>query len=110
MSQNIVREVPIASGGTTSAVLACNGAVLVGFQMPSGWDSANMSFTASVTEGGTYGAVLNADGAILITAPAANEYIVLNPADFAGVMFLKFVSSATQNAVRNIRAILRGVE
>lgn len=110
MSKNIVRDVTIASGATVSDELVCNGAVLVGFQMPAAWTAGNITFTGSYNSGGTFGAIVNPDDAVTVTTPSASEYVALNPSDFAGVMYLKFVAQNTQAAVRVIKAILRGVE
>lgn len=105
----------IANGGTESSELDLSDAVLVALQMPSGWTAADITFKARPDDRATAQTVKRGDGtttaiaALTVKTPSANDYIVLNPADTAGLKYVTLVSSASQGAERQIRAVVRPV-
>lgn len=73
---------------------------LVAIQTGSGWTAAVMTFQASA-DGVTYANLYNSAGAEVTTGSiAASTYTALDPADFAGVRYLK-VRSGTSSAASN---------
>lgn len=87
---------------------------LVAIQTPSGWTSAVLTFQASY-DGTTYANLYNSAGAEVTTGTiAASYYVALDPADFAGIRYLK-VRSGTSGSATNqssgdtLQLILRAV-
>lgn len=104
----------IADSGTTSAEvdLSPYGHTLVGIIVPSTWTTASISFTASHRSGGTFYPVYNAAGAALATGSITGGtavWIALDPADFAGIRFIKLVASASQSGGDTLTLITRAV-
>ena len=89
--------VTIADGATESDVLRVGDYLPAGIKTPSGWTTADITFTASESEGGTYVPVYNTDGtALTISSVAASRWYAIAPQDFAGTPYLKLVSSVAQ--------------
>lgn len=104
----------IADGQTASAEvdLGHTGLTLVGIIVPSTWATASISFTASLTAGGTFYPVYNVAGAAIATGSIAGGtavWIAIDPADFAGIRFLKLVSSAAQSGGDTLTLVTRAV-
>jgi hypothetical protein len=105
----------IAASGTESNELDLSDGVLVALQMPGTWTAADITFKARPDGYGTARAVKRGDGsvtpiaALTIKDPAANDYIVLNPADTAGLKHVTLVSSASQAAERIVKVVVRPV-
>lgn len=96
-----VTTVTIADSASLSgaADLSSQSGTLVAIQTPSGWTSAVMTFQASF-DGTTYGNLYNSAGAEVTTGSiAASTYVALDPADFAGVRYLKVRSGTSGTAV-----------
>lgn len=97
------KQVTIADSGTVSGAVKLFDDYdnapesLVGIICAAGFATANLTFQASV-DGTNYYTMYNAAGAVVtVFSAAASEWIALDPADFAGVPYLKVVSSATQS-------------
>lgn len=99
-----LRSVVISASGTTSTAAAVKpGEALVGIMMPSGWTTADITFTTSYDEGTTFQAWNDADGnAVTVTSPAASKNISLSYVGGLGFDQIKLVSSATQTSERTI--------
>lgn len=86
----------IADGASLSdAVDLGAGLSLVGIVVPSTWTAAPISFAASLTLVGTYYPLYTAAGAEVVTGSIAGGtavWIALDPADFAGIRYLKLRS------------------
>lgn len=101
----------IANGGTDSAAVDLGERVLTAIIMPAAWTAANITFKAAERSDGTFRTVKRADGsttaiaAYTITTPAADDHITVNPADFAGMRYIKVVSSGAQGAERRIQLL-----
>jgi len=105
-------ETTIASSGSTSAAVNLSGLQLVAIKTPSALTGSSFTFTACDTVGGTYVLVQAVDGGSDYTASAATSEAQWIPVDvrvFAGVPFLKLVSSGTEAADRTIQLICRPV-
>jgi hypothetical protein len=98
----------IASGQTVSGAIDLKGLSLVGVHLPASFTGTTLTFQAAETLAGSFGAVYK-DGADLSVAVAAGKYVVLNPADFAGVRFLKVVSGSAEGAARTLTLAIRPV-
>jgi hypothetical protein len=102
----------------TQDYAAIDGLLVVGIEMPAAWTAANITFEGSngtdLTEQGgtgpfgvgaeatkTFGVLADQNGTtITVTAPAALEFIQLDPSKFLGVRYLKLGTSAGQAADR----------
>ena len=99
----------IAASGTTSAEIDLSGATLCGIYIPASFTGTSIAFQASSTSGGTFVSVRDGAGSALSKTVAAGQYIKLDPADFAGVRFLKIVSGSTEGAERILTLAARPV-
>jgi len=102
----------IASSGNLSAAVDLSGLVAVGIQMPAAWDTANLTFQGS-PDGVTYTNVYK-DGAEYVVVAAISQWLILEPADFAGIRYLKVRSGTsgtpvTQTAARTLKLTVRPV-
>lgn len=105
---NYDKSVTIASGQQTSGAVDLSGCVLVGLDMPSAFTGTTVTFTVSSSQSGTY-KTLYKDGANVSVTVTASRQVVLQPADFAGVRFLKVVSGSAEAAERTITLVTRPV-
>lgn len=105
----------IANGQTVSNAVDLNERVLTAIIMPAAWTAADITFQASNIATGTFKPVKKGDGSVTpiiaytIKTPAADDYITLDPDAFAGIRYLKVVSSAAQGAERVITLLGRSV-
>lgn len=86
------------TASATSAEAKLDGSTLCGMFIPAGFVGTSITFTACDTSGGTFLPV-HKDGAALTITVAASMYVALNPNDYAGLKFIKLVSSASETAV-----------
>jgi len=102
--------VTIANGQTVSDALDLSraGFSLVGIVTPAALTGATFTFQASA-DGVTYNAVYDKTGALVSVTVAASRYVVLAPADFAGIAYLKVVSGSTEGGARTIGLVARPV-
>ena len=118
-----VKTVTIANGASLSDAAACaykagpagSGSYesLVGIVMPGTWTAANLTFQAS-NDNSTFTDLYNAAGTEVTVTAAASRWIAIDPADFAGVAYLKVRSGTSGSAVnqganRTIGLVLRAV-
>lgn len=103
--------VTFAGGATESSVLDTGDYLLSGFKLPAGWTTADITFTASESEAGTYVGVHDTSGSrVTITAAAASRWYAIAPQDFAGVPYVKLVSSVAQASAVDVVVALRRSE
>jgi len=94
----------IAEGESlSSSVNLGGGLTLVGISMPAAWTAAPLTFQAS-RYGSTFIDVYDAAGVELQVAAAANRYIVLDPALWVGVWYLKLRSGTSAAPVAQAAA------
>jgi len=86
----------IADNGTTSTEIDLENGTLCGFYTPAGLVGTAITFTVSTETGGTFVGVEKQDGSALTYTVEASKYYYLNPADFAGVRFIKLVSGSSE--------------
>lgn len=94
--------VTVSSGGSLSAAVNLGGRAPVAVLMSAGWDSASLTFQASM-DGTTYGDVWAPDvsgtQAEVAHAVAAGRFVALDANAFAGARFLKLRSGTSGSAV-----------
>jgi len=113
--QNLTVTVTTSTDGLSEAA-DLKGNTLVGVYMPSTWTSASVTFVGSHDDT-TYYSVYAADGtetAISGASTSAGRYFPLDPADFAGLNFLKVRSGGStgetaQGASRSVVLALRSI-
>jgi hypothetical protein len=102
----------IASGASLSSAsvdLTKTGGRFVGIEMPASWDTANLTFSASLDDS-TFNDVYDAQGYEYIVYVDAARFIGVAPSDFAGMRYLKVRSGTTgapvlQTSDRDIRLV-----
>ncbi len=102
-------EVVISASGTTSNAIDLGGTALCGVYIPSGFQGTSITFQAATAIDGSFVAVKGKDGQNISATVAASQYTALDPADFAGVRFLKIVSGTTESAQRTLKLAARPV-
>jgi hypothetical protein len=110
------RDIIIGTGADgLSGYTRLEGYTLVGMIMPSAWTAANITFESCATYDGTYLDVYDQDGTeVTVTVGSASDYIILEPAKFAGLGWTKLRSGTTgtpvqQAAARTVTLVLRPV-
>jgi hypothetical protein len=104
--------VVIANGASVSDEVELGPYVLCGIIMPAAWTAADLSYQV---RGHTTGWVdMCLDGDELTDAAAADQYVIVDPADFAGARFLRIRSGTTgtpvaQGAERTLVLVVRPV-
>ena len=89
----------IDAGGSLSPAVDLIDTRLFGFQMPSAWTTAAMTFSVSA-DGVTYNDLYDDTGAEVNLTVSASKFIVLsNPQRFLGIRYIKVRSGTTGSAV-----------
>lgn len=106
--------VTIASGQSLSGIVALDGLVLVGIKMPAAWTAASLTFQASDDDDDTFTDMYSVDGVEVTAQTAASRWLIIDPADFASVRFLRVRSGTgatpvNQAAARVLTLIARKV-
>ena len=78
------------------------GMSLVGAHIPSTFDGTTITVTTCDTQGGTYLPMYDRNGTQYSITTSASRYVYLNPADFAGVRFIKFVTATNQTTTSTV--------
>lgn len=102
--EQIAALIDIGVDDDLSQELDVRGYCVVGLDMPSGWDAADITWTCSSVSGGTFDAVTDGDGTALTVTAAASKYIDLTKTgeQLCGCAFAKLATSAAQTANRTI--------
>lgn len=106
-----IETATIASSGDTSGVINLGSGNLVGLFIPDTMTSTAITFLTSETEVGTYVDVEDGDGNTIsvIIPTSGGAYIRLNPADFAGVQFLKVKTGSPEGAEREVGVVSQDI-
>jgi len=94
-------NVSIANGQTVSGALDLQGLALVAFQMPAAFTGTTMTFQGSFDDS-TYQAIYNTSNTAYSITVAVSRTYAINPADFAGFRYVKFVSGSAEGGARTI--------
>ena len=97
-----VTSATIANGAAASSAIDLSGTTLTGIQMPGAFTGASVTFQVATSLTGTYQTLIGSSGSALTATVSASKYLALNPADFAGVQFVKIVSSANEGGARTL--------
>lgn len=103
-SLRAVFDVLIADGASLSDIVDLKGYTLVGIQVPSGWDAADITFQASGM-GSAFNDLYTSDDTEYAIEAAASRYIAIPYADFVGLRFLKVRSGTTGSPVNQSGAV-----
>lgn len=103
------KSATIAASGTTSAEVDLEGTTLCGLIMPATFTGTTITFQMSDDSGGTFVLMHDGAGASYSKTVATSKYIPLNPADFAGMRYIKLVSGSTESSQRVIKLATRPV-
>lgn len=101
-------EVTIASGGTISDSVDLQGLALVQVISPSAFTGTVLEFHSS-HDNVTFKKIHNNSDTALSLSITADRAYNINPADFAGVRYLKLQASSTQGADRVFGFVTREV-
>ena len=91
-------QITIANGAAVSNAIDIGELGLCAIVTPSTWTAANLTFQGSV-DGVTFFDVYDSSGTELQITAAASRHIMLSPANFAGIRFLKVRSGTTGTPV-----------
>ena|SRR5882724_101871 len=105
---NPAATITIASGQTVSNAIDLGEMCLCGIQTPSALTSTAFTFQGS-SDNSTFCAMTTQDGTAISVTVAASKLIMLPPANFAGVRYLKVVAGSAEGADRNIILLVRAV-
>lgn len=90
-------SVTIDISDTVSSAYALDDRTLCGLYIPSTFDGTTITFQSCDTFSGTYSAVKDGNGNAISKTVAANDYIKLDPSDFAGCRNIKIVAGTAQS-------------
>lgn len=88
----------IASGASLSGSVNLGGGRLFAIMMPADWTAADLTFQASV-DGTTFYNVYDEEDSEVTVQAAEDRYIILEPARWLGVRYLKVRSGTSGSAV-----------
>ena len=98
----------IALNGSLSAAVDLNGGTPLRLEMPAAWTAAVVTFQFS-HDGVTYRNLYDAAGTEYSVTVDASRAVVLSPADFAGVRYIKVRSGTAASAVVQLAARSIGI-
>lgn len=107
-SDFVVNTITIASGQTTSSALDLQAQGVCGFLMPAAFTGTTITFSGSADDV-TYGDLYNTSDTQFSVTVAASRYFCVNPGDFLGVRYLKFVSGSAEGGERTINVMTRSL-
>lgn len=104
----VVIPVTIADGAQESDVVGVPG-VIVGVEIPATAEGTAYYFQASSAPDGTFARVQDSGGTdVSITATTATaQYVVMNPADTAGIVWCKLEAGTAQTGASTFNLIVR---
>jgi hypothetical protein len=114
-------QATIAAGAALSAQVNLGKKTLVAIVMPAAWTAADLTFQSSPNGGASFGELYYADGVstdaaaeMQIHAPAAGQFIVLDPTKWRGVNCLTVRSGTSAAPVNQVAQavltlVIRGI-
>ena len=109
MIENTNLLVDISEDDDLTNALDMRGKTLVGLIMPAALTSTSITFSGCETVDGTFVDLYDTSGTQISVTVAASRYILIDPADFASIRFLKIVMGSNELADRTITAVMRAV-
>lgn len=101
--------VQIASGSNTTSAIDLYGSTLAGIWFPSTFTGATLTFTSAPSINGTYAAVNNIDSSGIYSVTVSSGYQPVDINVFAGIRYLKVISSSNQAVDRILNLSVKGV-
>ena len=99
---SLTETVIIAASGTKTAAIDLKTARLAGIQIPSAWDTANITLEVSA-DGESFVPLYNGAGTLVTLTVGGTSRVVQAPfADLLAYRHIKIVSTATQTAARSL--------
>lgn len=102
------QSVAFSSGTTSAATTTLKGNTVVGLIIPSDFTGTEVYFQVSV-DGSTFYNLIDSDGFNRTYTVAASRYLHLEPNVFAGVLYIKVVSNATEGT-NTVDIVLRDID
>lgn len=107
------QTVTIANGASLSDAADIEAKTLIAIDMPSSWTTANLTLQASI-DNSTWDNVFDSTGTEVTISAAASRFILLNPADYVSVRYLKVRSGTSgtpvnQGGARTITLVVRAI-
>lgn len=102
------QTVTIANGATVSDAIDLQGHTVCGIIMPSAFTGASLAPSACQTVNGTY-VPMYKDGSTISLTVSASKYVILQPADYAGIAYLKLTSGSAEAATRSLIVVSRTI-
>lgn len=105
--------VTIANGQSLSGAVNLSGFTLIGIDLPATWTTANLTLQASI-DNSTWDNVFDSTGTEVTISAAASRFILLNPADFVAIRYLRLRSGTSgtpvnQGGARTITLVVRAI-
>lgn len=105
--------VTIANGQSLSGAVNLSGFTLIGIDLPSAWTTANLTLQASI-DNSTWDNVFDSTGTEVTISAAASRFVLLNPADFVAIRYLRLRSGTSgtpvnQGGARTITLVVRAI-
>lgn len=101
----------ITGGGSTSAAINLNGQTPTGLRVPAGLASTSLTFEVSDSLAGTYTQLRDtSNNALSITTSNTAAQYALNPANFAGVDFIRIKTGSNEASNPVFQLIVRGID
>ena len=98
------------AAGTTSDPIELPGITLCGFYFPSGWTGTSVSFLVSPSiNNPNFVPLQDETGSPITYTVAASTYCRAQPADFAGIKFIKMVAGSSQAAATQVKLAAREI-
>ncbi len=98
--------VTIASSSTTSDAIDMQGYTLAAIVMPAAFTGTSLTFSVS-DDGNTFYTMYNTSNTAVTAYVTQGRWYAVLPSDFAGVRYLKVISSSTEGSTRVIKLIRR---
>lgn len=114
MGSELKRVATIAASASLSNIIGVGRRLVTGIEMPSGWTTADLTFTGA-SPGGTHNPILDSDGNELTVSAAASKFVSLTSAEMdllSGAAEIKVRSGTSgspvvQVAARDLKLVLK---
>lgn len=108
-NQAAIEIAQIASGSNTTSAIDLYGSTLAGIWFPSAFTGATLTFSSAPSIDGTYATVNDIDSSSAYTVTVSSGYQPVDVNVFAGVRYLKLISSSNEAAGRTLNLSVKGI-
>lgn len=99
----------LTDGNTESDAIDLSGTTLTALEIPASFEGAALTLQAASSEAGTYYEVCNSNGTPVTITAAASRIITLDPAQMAGLRYIKLVADTAQTGDVSLTLMTRPV-